>query len=36
MAALQGCMLLSRTARDTAPPKAALASVLGYLRGYVG
>jgi AcrR family transcriptional regulator len=34
MAALQGGMLLSQTARDIAPLQAALASVLEYLRSY--
>jgi AcrR family transcriptional regulator len=34
MAALQGGMLLAQTARDTAPLRAALASVLEYLRSH--
>jgi len=34
MAALQGGMLLAQTARDTAPLKAALSSVLEYLHCY--
>jgi TetR/AcrR family transcriptional repressor of nem operon len=34
MAALQGGMLLAQTARDLAPLRAALNSVLQYVRSY--
>ncbi len=34
MAALQGGMLLAQTALDTAPLRAALTSVLEYVRSY--
>jgi hypothetical protein len=34
MAALQGGMLLGQTAREAAPLRAALTSVLEYLRSY--